>query len=94
MAAVLLRPERGSVNEDQNLRRTIMDLLVAEGHGNDAVTSQTALTDGGLELTSLELVRLLVSLEERLGIELDDATIMNGHFDTVDDIVALVAQSA
>ncbi len=79
---------------DQDLRQLIMDVLVAEGHGDDGVTSETALAEGGLELTSLELVRLLVSLEERLGAEFDDATIMNAHFGTVDDIVALVAQSA
>jgi len=79
---------------DQNLRQLIMDVLVAEGHEDDDVTSETALAEGGLELTSLELVRLLVSLEERLGVEFDDATIMNAHFGTVDDIVALVAQSA
>lgn len=87
--------ESGEVNDDQNLRQVIMDLLVAEGHnGGGGVTSQTSLAEGGLELTSLELVRLLVSLEERLGIELDDATIMNANFGTVDDIVALVARSS
>jgi acyl carrier protein len=82
------------MNNGQDLHQVIVDVLVAEGHGDDSVTSQTALAKGGLALTSLELVRLLVSLEERLGIELDDAAIMNAHFDTVDDIVALVAQSA
>ena len=81
-------------NDDQDLRQMIMDLLTAEGHQGGDVTAQTALADGGLELTSLELVRLLVSLEERLGIEFDDATIMNASFDTVDDVVALVAQAA
>lgn len=79
---------------DQDTRDVIIDLLAAEGHGGDRVTSQTALADGGLELSSLELVRLLVSLEERLGIELDDAVILTARFDTVDDIVSLVAQSA
>jgi acyl carrier protein len=50
------------------------------------------LTDG-LELTSLELVRLLVSLEEHLDIEIDDAEVMNANFQTVDDIVSLVSRS-
>jgi acyl carrier protein len=75
----------------ESVRGLILDLLVAEGH--TGVTMQTALTDGGLNLSSLELVRLLVGLEERLGIELDDATIMNARFDTVDDLIALVIQS-
>jgi acyl carrier protein len=80
--------------DDQKVRDLIMDMLVAEGYGADGVTVQTALTDGGLRLSSLELVRLLVSLEDRLGISLDDATIMNARFDTVDDIVSLVTQAA
>lgn len=79
---------------DQNVRHLIMDMLAAEGHGGDGMSSTTALADGGLELSSLELVRLLVSLEDRLGITLDDAVILNARFDTVDDIVSLVAQSA
>jgi acyl carrier protein len=80
--------------DDQNVRELIMDMLVAEGYGADGVTVGTALADGGLRLSSLELVRLLVSLEDRLGISLDDATIMNARFDTVDDIVSLVTQAA
>ena len=82
------------MEKTRDLRQIIMDVLAAEGHAGDGVSSPTALANGGLELTSLELVRLLVSLEERLGIELDDAAIMNAHFDTVDDIVALVTRSA
>jgi acyl carrier protein len=82
------------VNNDGELRNLIIELLMAEGHEDGELTDRTSLTDGGLELTSLELVRLLVNLEEHLGIELDDAAIMNAHFDTVDDIVTLVARSS
>lgn len=81
------------MSEDQNVRQLIMDMLVAEGFGEDSATLQAALSGGGLRLSSLELVRLLVSLEERLGISLDDAAIMNARFETVDDIVSLVTQS-
>lgn len=80
--------------DDQNVKELIMNMLVAEGYGADSATVQTALSNGGLRLSSLELVRLLVSLEDRLGISLDDATIMNARFDTVDDIVSLVTQAA
>jgi acyl carrier protein len=79
---------------EKDLRQVILDVLAAEGHTGEEVTAQTALADDGLALTSLELVRLLVSLEERLGVELDDAAIMNANFETIDDIIALVAQSA
>lgn len=82
------------MNNEQNVRQLVLDMLVAEGHGNDSATLQVALAEGGLHLSSLELVRLLVSLEERLGISLDDASIMNARFDSVDDIVNLVTQSA
>lgn len=81
------------MSDHEDLREVVLDLLVAEGFGSGGVTSQTPLTSGGLELTSLDLVRLLVSLEEHLGIELDDATIMNAHFDTVDDVVTVVSQA-
>lgn len=81
------------MSDDQNVRQLIMDMLVAEGFGKDSATLQEALSGGGLRLSSLELVRLLVSLEERLGISLDDAAIMNARFETVDDIVSLVTQS-
>jgi acyl carrier protein len=79
---------------DQTIRQHIADILAAEGHGNGSVTAETALSDGGLELSSLELVRLLVSLEERLGISFDDETILNARFNTVDDIISVVVQSA
>jgi acyl carrier protein len=79
---------------DQTVLQHIADILAAEGHGNGHLEAETALSDGGLKLSSLELVRLLVSLEERLGIAFDDETILNARFNTVDDIVSLVAQSA
>lgn len=82
------------MNNDGELRNLIIELLTAEGHEAGELTDRTSLANGGLELTSLELVRLLVNLEEHLGIELDDAAIMNAHFDTVDDIVTLVARSS
>ena len=83
------------MTEDHELRQLIVGLLEKQGGGNGEVelTSQTSLTGGGLELTSLELVRLLVSLEEHLDIELDDVETMNANFDTIDDIVGLVSRS-
>ena len=46
-----------------------------------------------LDITSLELVRLLVGLEDRLGIQLDDVAIMNISLETTDDLVALLERS-
>jgi acyl carrier protein len=87
------------MNDDQNVRQLILDMLAAEKNGTVEVPTQTAraaenaLDEAHLGLSSLELVRLLVSLE-RLGIEIDDAAIMNSRFETLDDIVSLVAVSA
>jgi acyl carrier protein len=81
------------MTDDQDLLRLIVDLLRGQdGRGDLELTAATPLTDG-LELTSLELVRLLVSLEEHLDIQIDDAEIMNANFQTVGDIVSLVSRS-
>ena len=73
---------------DEDLRQLITDMLAAEG-------LEAAMTaDGGLHLSSLQLVRLLVSLEERLDVAFDDAAILNSRFTTVDDIIGLVTNSA
>lgn len=81
------------MTDDRELRQLIVGLLEKQVDGDGELEPRTSLADGGLELTSLELVRLLVSLEEHLDLELDDADIMNANFDTVDDIVALVSRS-
>lgn len=80
---------------EQEVCQLITQLLASEGRPAEGleVIPQTSLADDGLALTSLELVRLLVSLEERLDIELDDVAVMNAHFDTVADIVAVVRES-
>lgn len=68
------------MNDEQEIRTLIGSLLPGDRSqaGED------------LDLTSLELVRLLVNLEEHLGIEFDDGEIMNVRIDAIDDIVALV----
>ena len=84
------------MKDDTELRALVVGLLErqlrTEDHGG-SVTPRTSLGDGGLELTSLQLVRLLVDIEEQLDIELADVAIMNANFDTVDDIVAVVGSS-
>ncbi|MGI8666970.1 MAG: phosphopantetheine-binding protein [Jatrophihabitans sp.] len=82
------------MNDHHEVRKVVLELLVAEGHRGPGPVVAAGSAEGALKLSSLELVRLLVSLEERLGIEFDDAIIMNARFDSVDDIVELVGQSA
>ncbi|CAM3729609.1 BTAD domain-containing putative transcriptional regulator [Kibdelosporangium persicum] len=86
---------RGRMNAEQEICHLIENLLASQGRADEhlVVTPQTSLADDGLALTSLELVRLLVSLEERMDVELDDVAIMNASFDNVGDILALVGAS-
>jgi acyl carrier protein len=80
---------------DEEIRQLIMKLLAeaksGAGHGGD--TADAPAADGRLQLSSLELVRLLVALEDDLDIELEDETVMNTKLSTVDDVVALVRDS-
>lgn len=79
---------------DSEIHALIKRLLLADNAAvaELEVNGTTSLATGGLELTSLELIRLLVGLEEALDIELDDEMIMNSHFDTVDDVVELTGR--
>jgi acyl carrier protein len=74
----------------EELRRVVLDQLQVTRQSFDT-TSEPA--GGELDLTSLDLVRLLVSLEEQLDIEIDEVAIMNARLDTVDDVVSLVQRS-
>jgi DNA-binding SARP family transcriptional activator/acyl carrier protein/DNA polymerase III delta prime subunit len=87
---------RGRMNTgEQEMCQLIEKLLTGQGREDEhiEVTPQTSLADDGLALTSLELVRLLVNLEERMDVELDDVAIMNASFDNVGDILALLGVS-
>jgi acyl carrier protein len=84
------------VNGNQDLLRAVLDVLRSEGHlsADLPATQDTPLSGEEADLTSLDLLRVLVTLEEVLDIELDDAAIMNAHFATVGDLVAVVARPA
>jgi len=65
--------------------RELIDEMIAEEGELPAGKSGAVLN-----LSSLELVRLLIGLEDRLEVEFDDATVLNSKFGAVDDIVDLV----
>ncbi|MGV9380410.1 acyl carrier protein [Nonomuraea sp. NPDC003707] len=77
---------------DRTRSQAIVDLLLAEACPADGVvpTPQTPLSDGGLELTSLALVRAIVNIEESLGLDFSDTTFMDAELRTVADVLALV----
>ncbi|MBP2336684.1 acyl carrier protein [Saccharothrix coeruleofusca] len=74
--------------------RAVVAVLVAEAaHPVEvAVRAGTPLAGGGLELTSLELMRALFKLEEALDVELDEA-ISDSELRTVGDVVEAVRRS-
>jgi acyl carrier protein len=81
---------------NDELSKVVTGVLRAEARlpSDFTVTAQTPMTDGGLDLTSLGLVRALVAIEDRLGIQIDDAKLLATEFRTVDDLLALVIQAA
>jgi acyl carrier protein len=76
----------------QDVRQTIVTTLTTEGRpaAGIVVGVDTPLAEGGLELTSLGLVRALVTLEDTLGVELDDAVVMTAEFRTVSDVTEAI----
>lgn len=80
---------------EQEIRQVVVDLVhEIEGKADADVAPDSSLGTGGLELTSLEVVRILVGLEEQLGVELEDGAIMNSSLEVVDDLVSLVVDCA
>jgi acyl carrier protein len=75
--------------------RAVWEALAAEGQPAPGLdpAPQTPLAQGGLELTSLGLVRALVRIEQRLDLQLDDGALVAADFQTVDDVVRLVTRS-
>jgi len=83
------------VKTEQEIRQVVVDLVhEIEGKADADVAPDSSLGTGGLELTSLEVVRILVGLEEQLGVELEDGAIMNSSLEVVDDLVSLVVDCA
>lgn len=64
----------------------VIESLLSESGAAAGLTGDDVL----LDMSSLELVRFLIALEERLAVEFDDESIMNMSLETVQDIVDLV----
>lgn len=74
----------------------VAEALAAEGETDRSpgdLSSEVTLDGDGLALTSLGFVRAMVELEDRLGVELEDAVVMSGQFGTVGDIVRFVEEA-
>ncbi|MGP3948511.1 acyl carrier protein [Streptomyces sp. 7N604] len=78
------------MSDAKEFLEVVADLLSDNPNTDIDLSLKTPLSGGGLELTSLELIQLLVQLEERLGITIPDDAVMNIFLDDVGDLFQLV----
>lgn len=83
------------MTDTHDFRAAVINLLTAESAtwAGGEVTSETPLSDGGLDLSSLEVVRALVRIEEDLGVELSDEDIWAAEPRTVGDLLDLASRA-
>lgn len=60
--------------------------------GNVALTPDTPLLEGGVELDSVEFLELVVPVEEAFGMTIDDEELSLGLFETIGSIARFVQQ--
>jgi acyl carrier protein len=96
MASTQQRADGAVGTVDRATAEAVIDLLLAEARPAEGLvpTPGTPLTDGGLELSSLDLVRAIVGIEESLGVEVGDEEVMDADLRTVADVLALVARAS
>jgi len=79
-----------------DVRATVTRVLIDETDQADQVevTPRTPLADGGLALSSLSFMRVLIRLEDEFGIELDDSAVMGARLTVVEDLITVVRDGA
>lgn len=55
-------------------------------------TSDTSLREGGLELDSVDILEVIVAIEHRFGVKVDDAESGKKYFRTIGTIAELVSR--
>ena len=75
-----------------NMRAIVIRVLTDEADQADRVevTPHTPLADGGLALSSLSFMRVLIRLEDELDVEIDDAAVMGSRLTVVEDLMTVV----
>lgn len=68
----------------------VVDTLGLEGE-ESRLSAQTALLDSMPDLDSMAVVELVVALEERFGMEVDDDDLSGDVFETVGSLASFVA---
>lgn len=57
-------------------------------------TPDTSLREGGLELDSVDILEVIVAVEHKFGVKVDDAEMGKRYFRTIGTIADLVSQKA
>lgn len=60
----------------------------------ESITDDTVLLDGGIDLDSLSLLDLVVSIDDELGVQVASADVTPEHFATFGRLVAYVTPRA
>ena len=55
-------------------------------------TAETSLREGGLELYSVDILEVIVAVEHKFGVKVDDAEMGKKYFRTIGTIADLVSQ--
>lgn len=78
------------------MRQAAVQALGAHLHASlDPATlaDDTPLSSGGLGLSSVALLQVLIRLEEQFGMTFDDATVARARFTTLGDLVSFLEAS-
>ena len=81
------------MNVQQEVLR-VLDEVLSLGGRSDGFDRNTHLLGAIPELDSMAVVTLITTLEERLGVEVDDDDIDGATFETVGSLVDFVSQLA
>jgi acyl carrier protein len=57
-------------------------------------TPDTSLREGGLELDSVDILEVIVAVEHKFGVKIDDAEMGKRYFRTIGTITDLVSQKS
>jgi acyl carrier protein len=78
------------------LRRIVVETLLKAKRQDvsaETIADDTLLGAGGLAVNSLALLQALIGVEEQLGLVFDDATVSQGKFATVGELVAFIGET-
>ncbi|MCI0399377.1 MAG: acyl carrier protein [Chloroflexi bacterium] len=77
------------MNIETTLERFIVDELLI-GNRQMKIAPETSLIDSGI-IDSLSLIRLILFIEERFGLSIEDHEVVPDNFDSLQSLKALIA---